>query len=113
MWIEIEGYVRTFQINFNLRMVDIKKCSECDNEKELSGFNSGKINQKYKNQCRDCIKLINKEYRAMNKDEIKVRKKEYCEIIKYKNLKRIYDIDYRELNREKIQLYKKNYFLKK
>ena len=40
----------------------------------------------------------------------KYKRKEYCEIIKTKNLKRIYDFDYRERNRETIQLYKKNYF---
>ena len=92
-------------------MEDIKRCSKCDEEKELSEFNFRKDTQKYTNQCRDCSKLINKEYRNMKKDEIKIRRKEYCE--NTKNLKRIYDIDYRERNREKIQLYKKNYFQNK
>ena len=46
----------------------------------------------------------------MNKDESKIRRKEICQILKNKNLKRIFDIDYRERNREKIQLYKKNFF---
>ena len=86
---------------------DLKRCSKCDNERELSEFNFRRDTEKYRNQCRDCIKLINKEYRTMNKDEIKTRRKEYCENIKNKNLKRISDIDYRERNREKIQLYKK------
>ena len=66
--------------------------------------------QNYRNQCRDCIKLIKKEYRTINYDEIMIRRKEYCENIKYENLKRIYGIYYCELNRDKIQLYKKNYF---
>ena len=89
---------------------DIKKCSKCDIEKELSEFSFRKDTQRYRNQCRDCIKLINKVYQTMNKDEISVKRKEYRENIKNKNLKRIYDIDYRERNRERIQLYKKNYF---
>ena len=58
--------------------------------------------QKYRNQCRDCTKLINKGYRTMKKDKIKIGRK------KYENLKRIYDNDHRERNREKVQLYKKN-----
>ena len=89
---------------------DLKRCSKCDIEKELSEFNFRKDTQRYRNQCRDCIKLINKVYQTMNEDEIKIQRKEYRENIKNKNLKRIYDIHYRERNREKIQLYKKNYF---
>ena len=88
----------------------MKICSKCKNEKELSEFNFRKDTQRYRNQCRDCIKLINKVYQAMCRDEISVKRKEYCENFKNKNLNRIYDIDYRERNREKIQLYKKNYF---
>ena len=87
-------------------MYDDRNCSKCHSDKELPDFNFRKDTQK----CRDCFKLINKEYRTMIKDEIKIRRKELCENIKYKNLKRIYDIDYHERNREKIQLYKKNYF---
>ena len=58
-------------------MNDIKKCSKCENENYLCDFNFRKDTQKYRNQCRDCIKLINKEYRTMNKVEIKIRRKEY------------------------------------
>ena len=83
---------------------------KCDNEKELYEFNFRRDTQKYRNQCRDCMKSINKEYQTTNKDGIKIRRKEYRENIKNENLKRIYDIDYRERSREKIQLYKKNYF---
>ena len=57
----------------------LKRCSKCDNEKELSDFSFRKNTKKYRNQCRDCNKLINKEYRAMNKDVIKIMGKEYCE----------------------------------
>ena len=86
----------------------MKKCSKCDNEKEISEFNFRKDTQKYRNQCGDCIKLINKEYRTMNKDEIKIGNKEYRN--NTENMKRLYAINYRERNRENIQLYKKNYF---
>ena len=57
-------------------MDDMKRRSKCDNEKEVSQYNFRKDTQKYRNQCRDCIKLINKEYRTMNKDEIKIRANE-------------------------------------
>ena len=88
----------------------MKRCSKCDNEKGLSEFSFRKDTQRYRNQYRDCIKLINKEYQFMNKDEIKIRREENRENLKNRNWKRIYDIDYRERNRDKIQLYKKNYF---
>ena len=89
---------------------DLKRCSKCDIEKELSEFNFRKDTQKYRNHCRACNKLINKEYQTMNKDKIKTQRKKYRENTKNKNLKRIYVIGYRERNREKIQLYKKSYF---
>ena len=56
---------------------DLKICSKCKNEKELSEFNIR--THKYKNQCRDCIKLINKKYQTINKDEINLYKKNYFE----------------------------------
>ena len=88
---------------------DLKRCSKCDIEKELSEFSFRRDSQKNRNQCRECIKLINKEYQIIKKDELKIQRKEYRGKTK-KKLKRIYDIDYRERKREKIQLYKKNYF---
>ena len=94
-------------------MDDIKRCSKCDNEKELSEFTFRKETQKYGTQCRGCIRLINKEYRNMNKEEIRIRRRNYCENIKNKNLKRIYDIDHRERNRERCQVYKKKFFQNK
>ena len=45
-------------------MNDIKRYSNCDNEKEIIEFNFRNDTQNYRNQCRDCIKLINKEYRT-------------------------------------------------
>ena len=92
-------------------MDGMKRCSRCDNEKGLSEFNFRKDIQRYRNQCRDCIKLINKEYQIMNKDKFKIRRKEYSE--KTKHLKRMYDIAYRERNREKNKNYKKHYMRKR
>ena len=92
-------------------MDGVKRCSKCDNEKVLPEFNFRKDTQKYRNQCRGFIKLINEEYKTENKDKIKIRRKEYSE--KTKNFKRMYDIDYRERNREKIKNYKKQYMRKR
>ena len=86
------------------------KCCRCGIVKELFEFCFRKDTQNYRNQCRDCIKLMNKEYQTMDKDKIEMQRKKYRENIKYKSLKRINDIDYRERNRDKIQFYKKNYF---
>ena len=85
----------------------MKRCLTCNIEKELSEFSFRKDTQKYRNQCRGCIKLINEEHTTKNKDEIKIRRKDYSE--KTKNKKKIYDIDYQERNREKIKDYEKHY----
>ena len=44
---------------------DLKRCSKCKNEKELSGSNIREDTLKYRNQCRDCIKLLRKEYQTI------------------------------------------------
>ena len=51
---------------------DLKRCPNCDFEKELSEFSFRKDTQKYRNQCRDCTKLIIKKYKSINQDEIKL-----------------------------------------
>ena len=56
-------------------MDDVKKCLKCDIKEELSEFNFRKDTQKYRNQCRGCIKLINEEYKTKNKDKNKIRSK--------------------------------------
>ena len=58
-------------------MDDIKKCLKCDNEKELSEFSYRNDTHKYRNQCRDCIKLMKKEYQTINKDKINLYNKNY------------------------------------
>ena len=58
-------------------MDDMKKCSKCKNEKELFEFNIRRDTLKYRNQCRDCIKLIKKEYQTNNKDKINLYNKNY------------------------------------
>ena len=84
---------------------------KCDNERELSEFNIRKDTLKYRNQCRDCVKLINKDYQTMNKDKIIIGRREYSE--KTKDLKRMYGIDYRERNGEKNKNYKEHYMRKR
>ena len=64
----------------------MRRCSKCDNEKQLYEFNFRKDTQKYRNQCRGCIRLMSKRYRTTNKEEIKLRRKIYCEIIKSRKL---------------------------
>ena len=54
---------------------DLKRCSKCKNEKELSEFNVRTDTQKYRKQCRGCIKLIKKEYQTNNKDKINLYNK--------------------------------------
>ena len=58
-------------------MDDMKRCSKCKNEKELSEFNVRTDTQKYRKQCRGCIKLIKKEYQTNNKDKISLYNKDY------------------------------------
>ena len=88
----------------------MKRCFKCDIENELTEFSFRKDTHKYRNQCRECIKLINKDYQTINKERIKIRRKKYSEDMKSENLKRFYDIYYPERNRKKIQLYKKFFF---
>ena len=79
---------------------DLKMCSKCKNEKELSEFNIRTDTQKYRNQCRDCIKLTNKEYQTINKDEINLYKKNYFQhsknkIYEYPENRRKTDVNFR------------------
>ena len=63
---------------------DLKRCCRCGIAKVLSEFCIRKDTQKYRNQCRDCIKLINEEYQTMNKDKIEIQRKKSRENIKNK-----------------------------
>ena len=79
---------------------DLKRCSKCKNEKELSEFNIRTDTHKYRNQCRDCNKLINKEYQTINKDEINLYKKNYFQhnknkIYEYRKNRRKTDVNFR------------------
>ena len=42
---------------------DLKICFKCDIVKELSELSFRKNTQKYRNRCRNCIKMIIKEYK--------------------------------------------------
>ena len=66
---------------------DLKRCSKCKNEKELSEFSIRTDTQKYSKQCRGCIKLIKKEYQTNNKDKINLYNKNYFQHNKKKNLR--------------------------
>ena len=78
-------------------MDDMKRCSKCENEKELSEFNVRTDTQKYRKQCRGCIKLIKKEYQTNNKDKINLYNKNYFQ----HNKKKIYES---RKNRRKIDV---------
>ena len=58
-------------------MDEMKICSKCRNEKELSEFKIRTDTQKYRKQCRDCIKLMQKEHQTINKDKVNLYKKNY------------------------------------
>ena len=66
---------------------DLKRCSKCKNEKELSEFNVRTDIQKYRKQCRCCLKLIKKEYQTNNKDKISLYNKDYFQ----QNKNKIYE----------------------
>ena len=89
-------------------MSEYKSCSKCDTVKELFDFCFSKDTQKFRNQCRDCMKIKIKGYQTTKKDEIKKRNEENRN--NTKNLKVLYDIEYRERNRKKFQFFKKKIF---
>ena len=60
-------------------MGEMKICNNCENEKELSELSYREDKRKYRNQCRDCIKLINEEDKTKNKEKIKIRREDYSE----------------------------------
>ena len=72
--------------------MDVKKCSRCKNEKEFSEFNVRTDTQKYRKQCRGCIKLIKKEYQTNIKDKVN-----------------LYNNSYFQHNKDKINNYRKKY----
>ena len=84
----------------------MKKCSKCNEEKELDFFGKDKNSKDgYKNQCKFCRNISNKKYRDNNKDIIK----NYRDINKESQIK--YQIKYREENSENIKKYRKIYKL--
>ena len=84
----------------------MKKCSKCDEEKELEFFGKD-INSKdgHKNQCKFCRNTSNKKYRDNNKDYYK----KYRDNNKEKIIE--YQIKYRKENSQNIKEYKKKYKL--
>ena len=77
---------------------DLRRCLKCNIKKEFSEFNFRKDTQKYRNQCRGCIKLINEEYKTKNKNEINLYKKNYFQhnknkIYEYRKNRRKTDVN--------------------
>lgn len=93
----------------------MKVCIECNIEKEYKDFYKRENSKDgYRNNCKDCVKLISKknrnynreyhkEYQLKNKESIKVRRQEYY----YKNKDKIYE--YRIINKDSISEYKKSH----
>lgn len=79
----------------------MKECIKCKELKELCEYHEDKRNKdRYKNQCKSCIKELKKKYFEVNKEYIKERSKKYYEVNKEKIKKR--HREYYEVNKEKI-----------
>lgn len=93
----------------------------CGQWKPLSEFEFRKDTQKYRGQCKDCLKKFKKEYNNINSDKIseyqaqwrsdnadilKIKKKQYAD--DHKEEKREYDKIYREENKDIIKIKKNN-----
>ena len=63
-------------------MDGMKRCSKCDNEKELSEFNFRKDSQRYRSECIRCSSVKHKEWRNINPDKVKQIKKNIMKKIK-------------------------------
>ena len=60
-------------------MDDIKRCSKCDVEKDLSEFCFRKDSQKYRSYCIQCCSIKQKEWRDNNPEQVKQNQKKYIE----------------------------------
>ncbi len=88
-------------------MGEIKKCTTCGKDKDVSNFYFYKGVRTYKSTCKDCLKKYRKEYHIKNKEKHNVRDKKYYEDHKkerkeYDKSRYYNDFDYR------IGLYEKN-----
>ena len=82
-------------------MSDIKICSECKIQKELTEFSFRNDTKKYKSQCKICINIISKNWYINNKEKHLLKGKEW----RLNNLEKSkeYQIKYKLNNQEKIK----------
>ena len=90
---------------------DLKRCSKCDIEKELSEFNFRKDTQKYRSECIQCSGIKHKEWRNINPDKIKQIQKKNNEQNKekrniYLKNERETDVKYRLITNTRSRIYK-------
>lgn len=100
----------------------MKKCVECNIEKNLIEYNSNKnLKDGLNNRCKECCSKRNKERYSKKKEYIKEKTALYYSNNKQSILAKLkekpsyhkqnptYYKEYRELNREKYNLYLKDY----
>ena len=89
-------------------MSDIKICSNCKVEKELTEFNKYQKNKDgYNNKCKICINIISKNWYINNKDRKQLNAKKW----RLKNEEKLkeYRKEYYILNKEKLKEHLKEY----
>lgn len=93
-------------------MNEIKICIKCNIEKNINEFSFRKDTNKYRNECKDCIRKQHKEY--WNIEENKIRKllymKEYIKKEEYKKARREYQKKFNktEKRKEYMKIYRKS-----
>ena len=92
-------------------MEGMKRCSNCDNEKELSQFKFRKDTQRYRSECIQCSNIKHKEWRIINPDKVKQIQKKYNEQNRekrniYLKNKRETDVNFRLINNTRNRIYK-------
>ena len=88
----------------------MKVCSKCKIEKNISDFTFRNDTNKYRNQCKECVKLSKRNYYKRTKKQKLKYQAEYAK--NHKKEKKEYDEKYYELNKKEIKkrvsLYAKN-----
>lgn len=90
--------------------VKLKKCSDCGILKEETeeNFHWRKDSNKFRNKCKDCLKIQREIYREINLDNIKAYQADYSKKNRYK--KREYNKKYYYENIDKILEQKQEYY---
>ena len=92
-------------------MDEMRKCSNCNNEKKLSEFNFRKVTQKYRSECKQCCSIKHKEWRDNNLNKVKQNQKKYNEQNKEKRDKYLKnkpetDVKFRLISNSRNRIYK-------